>query len=101
MGVIQCRLDVINSGVRHTTPFEYLEPFLRRSRLRHPLYYRLQLCPVLDSIAVGHELWVCRPLWLPDSFAQDAEEFVITTTQQDIAIGGLKAFVGNDGCCVC
>jgi hypothetical protein len=101
MRVIQCRLDVINSGVWHATPFEYFEPFLRGSRLCHLLYKSLQLYPVLDPIAVRHELWVCRPLWLLDSLAQYAEELVIPTAQEDIAIGGLEAFVGNDGRCVC
>ena len=73
MIVIQCTLDIVHCGIRHSTFVENLQPFTRRLRLGHLFDKIFKDGPVLDSQAIGNETFVAFPLWPAEPIAQNAK----------------------------
>lgn len=98
MHMLQRILNIIDPRIRHTTPLQQIQPFLRRLLLRQFLNVRLELLPVFDAHIVRDEAVIGRPFGLTELLAQNAEEPVVAAAYQQVAVGGLEAAVGYDGC---
>lgn len=96
MLVVQGILDIVDGGVGHAGALENLEPLFRRLRLGDGLDHGFQLVAVLDAAVVGDEAFVSLPLGLSQLIADDAEEAVVATTEHDVAVRRLEAFVRHD-----
>lgn len=87
---------IIHSGIWHSAPLKDLQPFLRCALPRLRLDQRFQDGTVLNPCIVGGEAWVLSPGWLAEFLAEDAEESVVSAADEDGAVGGGEALVGDD-----
>lgn len=93
MLVVQRSLDVIDSRIRHSTPFEDLQPFLRGLLLGDILNQSIDIGAVFHTITVGDEARISLPLGESESIAQHTEQPVITAAEKNVAVGSLVASV--------
>lgn len=97
--MVQCVLDIVHRSVGHAAALEDLQPFLCGPLLRLSFNQSFELCSVLDSLVVRDEFRVRLPFGLAQLVAEDAEETVVSTADEDVAVGGLEALVRDDGSC--
>lgn len=98
MCVIQCALNVVDSSIWHTTPFEDLQPFLRCLLFCDIFDHAVNIGAMFYSDTVRGESRVLFPFRVTESVTQDTEQSIVASTEEDIAIEGLVAPVGDNGC---
>lgn len=96
MVVIQCSLDVIHSGVRHSAALENFKPFLCRLLSCNLFYHPIELDSVLDPITICHETTVRFPLGMTQSVTEDTEKSIIASAKKNVAVKSLVASVWNN-----
>lgn len=91
-------LNVIDGCIGQTTSLEYFLPSPRSSLHELRFDQRLQFSTVCHAVIISHESGISFPLRLADFLAEDAEEPVICTADEDIAIGGFESLVWHNRC---
>lgn len=96
MLMIQRSLNVIYSGIWHSTAFEKLKPLLRCFCLCDFFNHTVELDAVFDSVAVLHEAVVRFPLGVSESVTQDTEKSIVTAAEENVTVEGLVASIRDD-----
>lgn len=84
-------MDVIDSRIRHSTPFEDLQPLLCGLLLGDFLNQSINIGTVLHAITVGDEAKIGLPLGESESIAQHTEQSIVTAAEKNVAVGSLVA----------
>lgn len=95
--MIQCALNIVDCCIRHPATFKYFKPLLRRLLFRFLLYHVVEFHSMFNPSTVSHKARICLPFRMSESVAQDAEQPIISTSEEDIAIMRLVTSVWNDG----
>ena len=98
--MVHSRLDIVDGRIRHPTPLEQSEPFLRGTRPGLSFDEGFEGGAVGDADAVGVEARVGGPGGFLEFGAEDAEEAVVAAAEEDVAVEGFEGAVGDDGCWV-
>lgn len=97
MLMVQSGLDVVNSSIRHPTPFHHALPFRGRLSARFGFDESFKDGSMFHAGAIGSEPRVDGPFRFAEAVAKQAEQAVITTTEEDIAVLRAEAGIGDDG----
>jgi hypothetical protein len=89
--VVQCSLNVIDSGIWHSASLEDLQPLLRGLLLGDVLDQSIDIGAMLHAITVGDEASIGLPLWESESIAQHTKQSVVTATEKNVTVGSLVA----------
>lgn len=98
MLVIQCSLNVIYSGIWHSTAFKKLKPLLRGFCLCNVLNHAIELESVFDPVTVFHEAGVRFPLRVSQPVTKNAEQSIVTTTKENVTVESLVTSIRDDRC---
>lgn len=99
MVMIHRPLDIIHSRIRKPTSLEDSLPFCGCMPGHLSFNDSFQVRAVLDSTVVIDEAGVGFQVWLSELVAEDAEEAVVGASDEDAAVGGFEALVGDHGGC--
>ena len=89
-------LDIIDSGVWHAAALQHPKPFRRRLRTCFRFDEGFERDTVLDAGAVGQKARVNSPFGFAEARAQDSEETVVASSEEDIAVLGRKTGIGDN-----
>lgn len=95
MHMLQRILDIIHRRIRQPTPLKNFQPVLRCLRLRLRFNQHFQLVAVTHAHGVCGVTFVGGPVGFLEALAHYGEEAVVTAADEDGAVGGGEAAVGD------